>query len=272
MSNKLFFYNDRYEQMGRQLRDQYAKAEPFPHAVIDDFLPAEVCEALLADFPTPAADEWMRQKRHHSLKLSTRSELLFGDFTRSVLAQFNGPGGLRFLETLTGIEGLIPDPHFEGGGLHQIERGGYLKVHADFNRLTRLNLDRRLNLILYLNKDWCEEYNGHLELWDRTMSHAVCKIPPILNRCVIFSTTDWAYHGHPDPLACPEGMTRKSMALYYYTAGRPAEERSAQHSTLWQERPHRKSIRSAVSLMLRGSAAVVETPARLMRQLANRLR
>jgi hypothetical protein len=95
-------------------------------------------------------------------------------------------------------------------------------------------------LIVYLNKDWRESYNGHLELWDRTMSRCVQKILPIYSRCVVFSTTDWSYHGHPEKLACPAGMTRKSIALYYYTNGRPQEERSAHHGTLWQETPHSK--------------------------------
>jgi hypothetical protein len=139
----------------------------------------------------------------------------FGKFTRDLLREFNSPGCLQFLETLTGIGNLMPDPYFEGGGLHQIEPGGFLKVHADFNWHPRLRLDRRLNLIVYLNQDWREEYNGHLELWDRSMSLAVRKVLPVFNRAVVFSTTSWAYHGHPEKLACPPGQTRKSLALYY---------------------------------------------------------
>jgi Rps23 Pro-64 3,4-dihydroxylase Tpa1-like proline 4-hydroxylase len=144
---------------------------------------------------------------------------------------------IDFLETLTGITGLLPDPHLWGGGLHQIQRGGFLKVHADFNRHERLDLDRRLNLLVYLNKDWKEEYGGQLELWSRDMKRCEERVLPVFNRCVVFSTTDTSYHGHPDELTCPEGWTRKSMALYYYTTGRSAEETSQSHSTLYQERP-----------------------------------
>jgi hypothetical protein len=124
-----------------------------------------------------------------------------------------------------------------GGGLHQIERGGYLKIHADFNRHPKFKLERRLNLLLYLNENWKEEYGGHLELWNREMTHFVHKILPTFNRCVIFNTTDTSYHGHPEPLACPQGMTRKSLALYYYSNGRPAEEESPEHGTLVRPRP-----------------------------------
>jgi hypothetical protein len=97
-------------------------------------------------------------------------------------------------------------------------------------------LDRRLNLLLYLNKDWKEEYGGHLELWNRDMTQCGAKLLPVLNRVMVFGTTDFTYHGHPDPLKCPEGMTRKSLALYYFTNGRPAEELSGEHSTLFRTR------------------------------------
>jgi hypothetical protein len=131
---------------------------------------------------------------------------------------------------------LISDPCFEGGGLHQIPRGGKLGIHADFNKHRRFGLDRRLNVILYLNKDWRDEYGGHLELWNRDVTRCEAKILPLYNRLAVFGTTDFTFHGHPDPLQCPEGMTRKSLALYYFTNGRPAEEVTGEHSTLFKAR------------------------------------
>jgi Rps23 Pro-64 3,4-dihydroxylase Tpa1-like proline 4-hydroxylase len=120
--------------------------------------------------------------------------------------------------------------------LHQIKRGGYLEVHADFNRHSKLKLDRRLNLLLYLNQDWRDEYGGHFELWNADMTRPVRKILPLFNRCAVFSTTSTSYHGHPTPLACPAGRTRKSIATYYYSNGRPEEEVRDDHSTLFQAR------------------------------------
>ena len=111
-------------------------------------------------------------------------------------------------------------------------------------------LDRRLNLILYLNKGWLEEYGGNLELWDRAMTRCERRILPIANRCVIFNTTDFSNHGHPDPLACPEGMTRKSMALYYFSNGRPTEEMSRVRGTEFAARPGER-LRSEESLAKR---------------------
>lgn len=163
-----------------------------------------------------------------------------GEMTRSLLYQLNSSTFITFLERLTNVDGLIPDPHFVGGGLHQIERGGFLKMHVDFNKHERLRLDRRLNLLIYLNKDWQEEYGGHLELWDKDVTQCSKKILPVFNRCVVFTTTDFSYHGHPEPLTCPEDRSRKSLALYYYSNGRPASEirrGHSEHSTLFRARP-----------------------------------
>jgi len=231
------FSDPRYGELAARRKDEYPRAAPFPHVVLDDFLPEPVARRVVAEFPAPGTLEWMRFDDASGNKLASRGDRHIPEFTRGVLSQLNSSLFLQFLETLTGIAGLIPDPYLEGGGLHQIERGGFLKIHADFNRHPTLRLDRRLNLLLYLNADWREDYGGHLELWERSMKRCEKSVLPSFNRCVVFSTTDWAYHGHPEPLRCPEGMTRKSLALYYYSNGRPEEERSAEHTTLYQYRP-----------------------------------
>jgi hypothetical protein len=132
---------------------------------------------------------------------------------------------------------VVPDPHFRGAGLHQILPGGHFKVHADFDMHPRLDLRHRLNVFLYLNEDWDASWGGSLELWDRQMARMVTAILPVSNRLVVFTTTDDSYHGHPDPLACPEGRTRRSMACYYYTA---TQDNRVGHSTLFRERPGEK--------------------------------
>jgi hypothetical protein len=146
----------------------------------------------------------------------------------------NGGLFLNFLEGLTGIEGLISDPHIRGGGLHEILREGALGVHADFNLHSRLNLWRRLNLLLYLNENWDPAWGGELELWDRAGKQRVKSIAPIFNRVVIFDTSNFSYHGHPHPLMCPPDRSRKSIALYYYTAQKPEGEIDP-HITLFLE-------------------------------------
>jgi Rps23 Pro-64 3,4-dihydroxylase Tpa1-like proline 4-hydroxylase len=218
----------------RLLREQYANAEPFPHIVLDGLFDDALLDTVLAEFPSREAMRWREFDSTTEKKLGYFHETsTISKFVRWFLDAMNTFEMLVWLEALTGIEGLIPDPYFGGGGLHQIEPGGFLKIHADFNIHPKLKLDRRLNMLLYLNKEWRDEYGGHLELWDRDLSTCRKSILPLFNRTVIFSTTDTSFHGHPHPLTAPEGMSRKSISLYYYTAGRPEDERSAPHDTLF---------------------------------------
>ncbi|MCT7949703.1 2OG-Fe(II) oxygenase [Ancylothrix sp. C2] len=238
-NSQLFCIDPEYLQnLALQHREEYAAAQPFPHIVIDNFLPEWVLEGILEEFPKPKSIDWQKFENSAEKKLASKGEMQMGDKTRLLLYQLNSSTFINFLEKLTGIDGLVPDPHFVGGGLHQIERGGFLKMHVDFNKHGQLKLDRRLNLLIYLNKNWQEEYGGYLELWDSEMTRCEKKILPIFNRCVVFSTTDFSYHGHPEPLTCPEGQTRKSLALYYYSNGRPAHEIAEEgHSTVFKARP-----------------------------------
>jgi hypothetical protein len=217
--------------------DTYRANMPFPHIIIDNFLPTSVAEKLLDQFPPPNSIAFMdRSSKNQPGKFGTANGEHIAKappFIQHVLAMMNSYVVLEFLTLLSGIEKLIPDPNFSGGGLHQIVRGGKLNIHADFNFESRLGLYRRLNVLLYLNKDWKDSYEGFLELWDQTLSKCQQKIAPLFNRCVIFDTTSESYHGHPTPLAAPEHMTRKSLALYYYTK-EPSSGAGGKHGTLWQ--------------------------------------
>ena len=220
------FYFDRHalKEVAATRGDAYRAARPFPHTVIDDFLPDYVLDEVLAEFPTPGQGKWWEWDNQHERKTATQDEEMFGPATRHLFAQLNSATFVDFLRDLTGIEGLVPDPHLHGGGLHQIPSGGFLALHADFNKHPLTHLARRLNLLLYLNRGWTEEWGGALELWDRDVSACQQRILPLFNRCVVFNTTDFAFHGHPTPLLCPEGVTRKSLALYYWSKDRPTDE------------------------------------------------
>ncbi|HKP95115.1 MAG TPA: 2OG-Fe(II) oxygenase [Fibrobacteria bacterium] len=214
----------------------YQSARPFPHAILTGVFPESILEAVLAEFPSPKGIDWIKFDNDQEKKLGSRVENKMGDATQRFLAYLNSAPVIRFLEDLTGIQGLIPDPYFEGGGLHQILPGGFLKIHADFNWHNRLKLHRRINLLIYLNKDWEEGFGGHLELWDKDMKECREKVLPTFGKVVVFNTTDYAYHGHPNPLQCPQDRTRKSIALYYYSSTRPKKEISNAHWTLFQKR------------------------------------
>ena len=232
--------------------DAYQKNHPYPHIVLEELFSPDLLDQILGEFPSDK--EWRRVQEDYQEKFSTVGENTWGPQTKLFMHYLNSEPFLKFLEKLTGISGLIPDPYFYGGGFHQSLKGGFLKIHTDFNRHSLMKLDRRVNLLIYLNKDWPDEYGGHLELWDREVKKCGQKILPVFNRVVVFSTTDFSYHGHPKPLACPEDRTRKSIALYYYTNGRPPEETKSQaRNTSFKLTPDenfKTRLKSAIKLIL----------------------
>lgn len=217
------------------LHEGYAAAPPFPHIAIDDLFDSDLLEGVLRDFPDPGDTTWRYFDNAQEKKAGFDYRATVGPNLRQFLIFLNSPPMLEFLEKLTGIDGLVPDPYFGGAGPHQSFRGGFLKVHADFNWHPKLELDRRVNMLIYLNKDWREDYGGHLELWNQDVSACEQRILPVFNRTAVFNTTDFSFHGHPTPMQCPETMSRKSISMYYYTNGRPEEERSAPHDTVFRK-------------------------------------
>jgi hypothetical protein len=213
-----------------ELREQFRHGDPYPHIVIENFLPPHLLERMLAEFPGVKSGEWIHYHHYNERKFGKTDRLSFGPTIGAVIDELNSPRFLRFLRDVTGIDGLIADETLEGGGLHQSERGGFLNVHADFTvHPHRRDWRRRLNLLLYLNPVWEESYGGYLELWDRDMRECRRRIGPVLNRCVIFSTDPTSFHGHPDPMTCPPDVTRKSLALYYFTQDGAVAARSTEY-------------------------------------------
>ena len=225
-------------RIGESLSADYCFAEPFPHVVLDNFLPEPVARLALEHFPR----ETLRSDRvfesgyaglHKRQILPEECDAT----ARQIFHFFNSRPMLGFLEGLSAIQGLLPDPHFVGGGYHETTRGGKLGVHADFRINDQLHLHRRMNVLVYLNEHWQDEWGGFLELWDRKMTARAKAVAPIFNRCVIFNTDADSFHGHPDPLAVPEGVPRRSIALYYYTASRAIYDEVPSTSTIYHGRP-----------------------------------
>ncbi len=207
-------------------REEYLSAGPFPNIVFDDFFDSDFLKTVVENFPN-------LEKINSSQKYINKNEVKFANndyknFPNSIKLLFdfmNSNIFLKFLQKITSIEEkLVVDEELNGGGLHQIKAGGMLKIHTDFNRHPTLALDRRVNILIYLNINWDQTYGGDLELWDKEMKFCGKKILPIFNRMVIFSTNDFSNHGHPEPIKCPHDISRKSIALYYFSKGRPASE------------------------------------------------
>ena len=209
-----------------QNKERFTNANPFPFIIIDDFFSKEFIKEVLNQIQNKKEQKkTTNYDNKNEVKFANNQYINFPNSIKKLFDFLNSDFFLNFLQLITNIqEKLIPDFELNGGGLHEIKKGGLLKIHSDFNKHPSLDLDRRLNVLIYLNKDWKEEYGGHLEFWDKEMTSCREKVLPIFNKMVIFSTTDNSNHGHPDPLNCPDNMSRKSIATYYYTKGRPVNE------------------------------------------------
>lgn len=219
---------------GRERSDAYRSAKPYNHICIDGFLPETIVEKVRADIAALPEPEASFDRPQERLKSSYNPEAL-PFFTKSLFHAFNARPFILFLEEMTGIQGLIPDPYYVGAGIHKTLNGGHLDIHADFNLHRQMNLERRLNVLIYLNPDWRPEWGGSFEIWDKAMTRKEASFTPLYNRMVCFSTGSDTFHGNPEPVNHPNGEPRLSIALYYYTATWDASRKA--HTTLFKPRP-----------------------------------
>jgi hypothetical protein len=234
---------DRLEKIATERRAEFAAADPFPFTVIDDFLPEATAQRVLAEFPDQDA-AWNHYHHYNEKKLALNRIAEMGPVTRAVFAELQSDRFLRIVETLSGVDHLIADPDLDGAGLHMIRRGGFLNVHTDFLSHTKnRHWSRQINLLIYFNRDWPDDWNGNLELWSGDMKRRVQSINPRFNRCVIFRTRERSFHGHPAKLACPPDNSRRSIALYYFRDEGKAERLSP---TNYRARPEDSMSKSAL--------------------------
>jgi hypothetical protein len=205
----------------------FQSAHPFPHIVLDDFFQVETAERLATEFPEDDNPFWYSYDNPLERKLACNRFECFPESIGEALRVLNAPETVEVFSQLSGIGGLSSDPGLHGGGMHCTRRGGKLDVHLDYSIHPLLGLERRLNLIVYLNRQWEEDWGGQLEFWEQDMSGCAVRVTPMFNRAVLFSTGDSSYHGHPEPLNCPEGSTRKSLAVYYLTQPRTGASQRA---------------------------------------------
>ena len=236
------FLQDHVRADARDLARRFRAARPFPHVVIDGFLQEDVVQSLLREFPPFDRGDCRDESGQPGLKSTFEAVRELGAGFSRLDDIVRDPGFLRFLGELTGIDDLLYDPQYVGGGTHENRSGQELDPHVDFNYHPTTGWHRRLNLLLYLNDEWREEWGGCLELHDdpwRPEEDRVTTVLPLLNRCVVFETSERSWHGFlaiTPPLDRPL-LSRRSLALYFYTRERPAAETAAPHATVYVERP-----------------------------------
>lgn len=232
----LHFDEKECREAGQARAERYRSATPFPHICLDEFIDPEFLRNLMPGFPGHEGkghfDRNQERLKYQYVPGEVRNARL-----RNLLVELNSPAFLTFLIEMTGIPSLIPDPYFIGGGLHETKPGGHLGLHADFNIHGAMKLERRINLIIYLNDDWHDEYGGHLELWDQKMKACRVRVLPVMARAVIFNTSLNSFHGHPEPLTCPPDRSRRSIATYYYTALDDGVRSVPARTTIFKPRP-----------------------------------
>ena len=228
------FNNERYANLAYRSRRSYMESDPFPHIVLDDFLPLPIAQTISDEYPTVNNDissnfrfhEHDNVKRHFledSREFSTNLKL----FSSAISSR----SFLLFLETITGLKSLFPDPYFLGEGANMTGNGGFLNIHVDSNWNQKLQAWRRCNVLFYFTKDWKREYEGNLELWTRDGSRKAKEIAPIFNRVVIFNTNSGSFHGQPVKTNTPEHIFRKVFSSCYYATEKDELIDSSPHFT-----------------------------------------
>jgi len=224
------------------LRQQYVNATPFPFVKIDNFLGpvfAEVVAKALPPFEIAVGQGRTFKTVNEKRKVQIEDSSLFPDPVKRLHEALASSALLSDLSYITGISRLLADPELRGGGIHVTGPGGRLDVHVDFNYFEDLKLHRRVNLLLYLNPIWNEQWGGQLQLWDSEVKRCRHEFAPLLNRCVIFETSNKSFHG-VRPVTREAPIARHSFAAYYYTVEAPADWKGTVHSTIFRARPEER--------------------------------
>ena len=230
-----------------EIRARYWAAKPYPHAVLDGLFDEQILDRIASEFPDHNQRDWLQWDNPNENKQTSRGAANLSPFTQTFLWQMCSAPVMRFLEYVSGFDDLVMDPMFHGGGLHESFRGGWLNMHVDYTKHPVLPLVRRLNLIIYLNRDWDPAWGGSLELWDSATKSCGARVAPVFNRAVLFPT-DGTLHGFPDPMTCPNDRSRKSISFFYWGTDPEAVKQGAYISFLPGNRQARRAafLRSLV--------------------------
>ena len=214
-----------------------ANKHPYGYCSTNNFFPREVIQSISNSFKFPETIGSTSDVLFQKTKRALNDYNLFPNEIKQAVDYLNSQDFINILEEKFKINNLVADPALFGGGMHESRNGGYLKIHSDFIYIRKKKLKRMLNLLVYLNQNWDENWGGAIELWDQKMQNNFLKIYPKINHAVIFRTDTESNHGFPDPIKCPANIGRKSLALYYYVKDNSLFKRTKYFYARWKRRP-----------------------------------
>jgi len=214
--NKKVFFGDwiKDEKYIQELHEKFKHAEPFEHIIIPNFLNEDFIHEISQKFPK-VNEKWHSYNNPIEVKFAYDHISQLNECMKEYFNVLSTEEITNVFKNITDIENLEFDPYLHGAGLHAHPRNGFLNMHLDYEKHPHIHKQRRLNLILYLNDDWKEEWNGHSELWNKDMTECVVKSAVKFNSCLIFKTDEISWHGLPEKIKCPEEIFRKTLAYYY---------------------------------------------------------
>lgn len=255
-----------------QLRETVKNAQPYPFFCIDNFLKEEFAEEVYNAFPS--YQDAQKMGREFSA-VNEKKKVQITDATKfppPIAKLHQLLASAEFLDMISkamNIPNLLADPDMEGGGIHETNSGGHLDVHIDFNLHEKTKWHRRINILIYFNKDWKEEYGGYFDMWDKEVKKCYGAFAPLFNRVVVFETSNISFHG-VRPLTCPPDVMRKSFAAYYYTKEPPAHWDGKSHSTIFKPRPEewlKGSVLMPAESAMRSTNDIIKKAKRAIKKL-----
>jgi dTDP-glucose 4,6-dehydratase len=207
------------EKILKKIHYDFINAEPFEHIIIPNFLSNDYAELIYKNFPVDInTNNWYEYNNPIEYKYANDHLNFMPKCLQQIFYLLSCKEIINVFSNISGIDNLEYDPYLHGAGIHVLPTGGKLDIHLDYEKHPYLNKERRLNIILYMNKDWKEEWNGDTQLWDKNMNKCIVKSQVKFNTAIIFKTNETSWHGLPDPIKCPKNIFRKSIAYYYISS------------------------------------------------------
>ena len=255
-----------------EFKKKFLSTEPFPHFCIDNFLNEDFANEVYESFPTYQEAQTMGREFkavNERKKIQIPDSSKFAPAMKKLSDLLSSKEYVEMWSNLTDVPDLLSDPKLTGGGIHETNSGGHLDVHVDFNYVEDEQVHRRLNILIYFNKDWKEEYGGYLDVWDTDVKKRYGYFEPKFNRACGFLTSEISYHG-VTPLTCPPDIMRKSFATYYYTKEAPEGWTGEKHSTVFKARPNqwaRGHVAMPVENAVRSAKSVIQNSKQVVKKL-----